>query len=255
MPFRILGEPWKTLGGLFGGILGSGPRTKSFLPSNVAELQLWLDFSDVSTLFTDVAKTIPVTTNGDAIGAAEDKSGNGNDGLQAVGAAQPLYQVAIQNGLSVSKYDGANDFIRSTFVLNQPCTYYIVFSQITWTLNERIIDGSVAQAMIFQSAVTPRCRAQASGVASTEIILALGTFGIATAIYNGANSSLRLNDGASPIANIGGNNPGGVVLGARTDGAVNGNINIGELLVFSDELSTADDARVLSFLNSKWDIF
>lgn len=26
MPFRILGEPWKTLGGQFGGILGSGPR-------------------------------------------------------------------------------------------------------------------------------------------------------------------------------------------------------------------------------------
>lgn len=26
MPFRILGEPWKTLGGSFGGILGSGPR-------------------------------------------------------------------------------------------------------------------------------------------------------------------------------------------------------------------------------------
>lgn len=28
MSFRILGEPWKTLGGLFGGILGSGPRSQ-----------------------------------------------------------------------------------------------------------------------------------------------------------------------------------------------------------------------------------
>lgn len=243
-------QRWRMLG------LGMNP-VGAFSPLDVAGLQTWIDFSDVTTLFTDSAKTTPVINDGNIIGAAEDKSGNGNDVLQAgADGLKPTYQVNEQNSLSVSQYDGVNDFLRATFTLNQPLTYYIVFAQITWVANRRIIDGSAAQAMIFQSAISPNVKAQAGGAATDEVTFALTTFGIARAVYNGATSTLRMNnDPPTTDKNIGANNPGGITLGASTAGGAAGNVNIGELLVYNSAISGGNDTNILSFLNSKWAIF
>lgn len=53
---------------------------------------VWYDPSDKSTLFQDVAGTIPVTKDGDPIGLMKDKSGNGYHATQSVSAARPLYK-------------------------------------------------------------------------------------------------------------------------------------------------------------------
>ncbi len=82
-----------------------------FMPTDIAGLQLWLDFSDITTLFLDAAKTMPVTADGDVIGAVEDKSGNGNDATQATTANKPLHKTAIQNSLSIGRFDGVNDIL------------------------------------------------------------------------------------------------------------------------------------------------
>jgi len=42
----------------------------------------WYDPSDLSTLWQDDAKTIPVTASGDVVAVIEDKSGNGHDAVQ-----------------------------------------------------------------------------------------------------------------------------------------------------------------------------
>jgi hypothetical protein len=73
-------------------------------PLDISGLELWLDFSDISTLYTDSAKTTPVTSDGDVIGAVEDKSGNGNDVLQITAPQKPIYKTGIQNGLSVGRF-------------------------------------------------------------------------------------------------------------------------------------------------------
>lgn len=52
----------------------------------------WYDPSDKSTLFQDVAGTIPVTTDGDPVGLIKDKSGNNNHATQPVSAARPTYR-------------------------------------------------------------------------------------------------------------------------------------------------------------------
>ena len=87
-----------------------GIGRKTFTPLDIEGLQLWLDFSDRLTLFTDSAKTTPVTADGDVIGAAVDLSGNGHDAIQGTTANKPLFKTGIQNARGVARFD-ANDML------------------------------------------------------------------------------------------------------------------------------------------------
>jgi hypothetical protein len=69
---------------------------------------LWLDSADVATLFTDAARTIPVTADGDSVGAWSDKSASGLHFTQS-GTARPTYKTGIRNGKPVIRFDGVND--------------------------------------------------------------------------------------------------------------------------------------------------
>lgn len=70
---------------------------------------IWYDPSDLSTLWQDSARTIPVTSDGDPIGAMDDKSGNGNHALQATAGKLPIYKTS--GGLHWFEFDAANDFL------------------------------------------------------------------------------------------------------------------------------------------------
>ena len=69
-----------------GGAGGGSP----FLPSNLgADLQLWLDAQDLTTLFTDDSETVP-SANGADVGRWKDKSGNGRHADKAnIGVNKP----------------------------------------------------------------------------------------------------------------------------------------------------------------------
>ena len=51
----------------------------TFNPSDIDDLEIWLDSSDTSYLFQDAGKITAVTTNGDPVGCWADRSGNGYD--------------------------------------------------------------------------------------------------------------------------------------------------------------------------------
>lgn len=76
-------------------------------PTDLASLTAWYDFSDADTLFTDAGST-KVTTDGDLIYQANDKSGNDYHMVQTTEDARPPYKVAQQNGLSTALFDGTN---------------------------------------------------------------------------------------------------------------------------------------------------
>lgn len=69
-------------------------------PLDLASLTLWLDASDVTTLFTDAGST-QVSSDGDRVYQWNDKSTSGFDVSQATEADRPTYQAAELNGLSV----------------------------------------------------------------------------------------------------------------------------------------------------------
>lgn len=75
-----------------------------------SEPGVWLDPSDLSTLFQDTAGTTPVTAAGQSVGRILDKSGRGNHATQSTAASRPIYQVDA-NGLGYLLFDGVDDFL------------------------------------------------------------------------------------------------------------------------------------------------
>ena len=67
----------------------------------------WYDPSDLSTLFQDVAGTVPVVADGDPVALIVDKSGNGHHLTQPVAPARPIYRTDTM--LNWIEFDGADD--------------------------------------------------------------------------------------------------------------------------------------------------
>lgn len=76
---------------------------------------VWYDPSDKSTLFQDVAGTVPVTTDGDPVALMRDKSGNGNHAAQSVSTSRPVYKT--DGNLHWLYFDGADDSLSSNFAI------------------------------------------------------------------------------------------------------------------------------------------
>jgi hypothetical protein len=65
---------------------------------------VWLQFNDISTLFTDSAGMTPVTADGDKIGKASDKSGNARHFTQADNDRRASYETNVINGLAAGEF-------------------------------------------------------------------------------------------------------------------------------------------------------
>lgn len=89
------------------------------------------DPADLTTLWQDVAGTVPVTTDGQAVARVDDKSGRARHLLQATTAFRPLYRTA--GGLHWIEGDGINDVMLSdsAYVVTEPHTWVAGLEHIT----------------------------------------------------------------------------------------------------------------------------
>jgi hypothetical protein len=94
------------------GIGGGRSRREDGLARVIATLfgesepGLWLDPSDLSTVFTDTAGTTPAVV-GDPVARINDKSGRGNHATQSVLASRPILRQ--DGGLHYLEFDGVDD--------------------------------------------------------------------------------------------------------------------------------------------------
>lgn len=80
------------------------------------EQGVWYDFSDFSTMFQDIAGTVPVTTPDQLVGKILDKSGRGNHATAPTDAKRPTLKLVggkyslLFNGITTALATGSIDF-------------------------------------------------------------------------------------------------------------------------------------------------
>lgn len=123
--------------------------SSSFQPTDVPNLGLWLDASDVSTLFQNSDGTGTVT-NGSAVGYWGDKSGNSRN-VRKTGTVRPTFQTSIKNGLSIVRFDGIDDVLSGTGFMYNSVAGVTIFTVVKGNPNagrelisERMTNPSVA---------------------------------------------------------------------------------------------------------------
>jgi hypothetical protein len=97
------------------------------LPSSLtgSDLKLWLKADAITGL-----------NDGDAITTWSDSSGNGYDLTQSTAGYKPLYKTDIQNSLPAVRFDGSDDSLKSTTIVNSaaltgdpPLSIYLVYKR------------------------------------------------------------------------------------------------------------------------------
>jgi hypothetical protein len=228
-----------------------------FLPTDLAGLAIWLDVADLATLFTDSAKTTPVTGDGDVVGAWADKSGNGNDVLQNTTAKKPLYKVNVKNGLACLQFDGtASRMDKSGYATSQPHQIFAVTQ-----LDASVVNDSVYR-MIISNVTWPYFGINA-GANPDKFSMYTGHWinGINTdsnwhcmiGHYDGVSSWIR-SDGIE----ISAGDVGTAEWSAIDVGSISGGNYwkgyMAEILFFDPALSTDDMVLVEYYLINKWGI-
>ena len=193
-----------------------------------------------------------ITSASNAVSQWDDQSGNSRNLLQATGTNQP----ALQTDRSIL-FDGVDNFMKcDAFTFNQPETVYILCKQITWTLGGTFVDGNTAGSsiQISQRVGSPTLQIYAGLFVADNSDLAINTYGALAAVFNGASSSLQVNNNTATTGNVGAENPGGFTLGANSADGNFSNIQVKEALLYAAAHDATQRARVISYLSAIGDL-
>lgn len=246
-------------------LLGAGKQKvgAAFLPTDIAGLTMWYDFSDATTLFTDAGSTL-VSGDGDAIHQANDLSGN-NRHLLAYNTTtgKPLYKTGIKNGLSVSRFDGSDDVLRyynaadTSLIDIQSSTIITVFQcavDFAHVHQSRILDN--ARYYIGTRGVTigDNTRINYNVVGASFVVV--------SAICNGSTKTAYVNsalEGTKTDANTGTQNVffvgGGTANIDHVLPTVYVACDVAETIVYNSALSDGDRSSIDLYINNKWGLY
>ncbi len=183
----------------------------------------WWQPSDLSTLFQGTDELTPVTAAGQAVGRINDKSGNGNHLLQPTGSRRPLLQT--DGSLWWLEFDSvANQFLTATFTFAQPITYVFAVQARAWLSAARMIEGSASGSNVgvLQQVASPTIAVFNAGLGAPQADLPLGENHVVTAVLiDFSSAKLAIDNGAYAAGDdgSGSNQPAGITVGARADGA------------------------------------
>jgi len=227
----------------FGCIKGTGVYEVKEITHPIRNINTvaWFDSTDLDTLTLDGT---------DHVSRWNDKLGSGHDLIQANGADQPLWSA---NGVL---FDGVTEYIKTApFAFVQPEMIYIVLKQVTWTVNNRIMDGdATSSGAIYQRAVTPQIALYAGLPACFNTDLILDTWSILRGLIDGVNSELIINNLIPALGDPGANNMDGFTLGADGTGARCSNIEVKEIILRNVVDDAATQAEIYNYLSKKYNI-
>ena len=200
---------------------------------------LWVDYQ------TNITKD-----GSDLVSVWGDKSGNGNDLLQAVGTNQPL-QTA--DGIL---FDGVDNFMKAVaFTLVQPEFIYIVVKLVSYTQSREIFDGNSANSgFITEATILPEIKAYAGLFSPANNDLTVGSFHIARVLFNGGSSKLQVNEETATTWSSGVNNMNGFTLASNGGNIRFANIEVKEVIIRKIADTAPNEAEIYAYLSSKYGI-
>ena len=257
----------------------------------IDNLELWLETTSKESLATGTASFVNVENPADkqAIGRWNDlnpttlNSSYKNPALQPTLASQPLYIKDGINGLPALFFDGVNDHIASTnnfSIINNFTVFIVGFPQASCTINTAGNVGTSGQKYIFYpqygDGVFPNNNSAGSGVSLCENFIApvehtsnympyvIQNSRVIkkpiqfTLKYSNRKPTLYLNSTDSYSGNASTKNvfPGLTFAGNIIAGDNYGYFKgfIGEIIVYSTDLSDTDRKLIENYLIEKWRI-
>jgi hypothetical protein len=240
------GDKWYILG-------QSGEDDETFIPTSIANLQMWLDGDDTQTLYSSYPSTL--AGNGDSIERWVDKSGQGNDAVQMVSAQQPTRLTVSYNDeyrSTVYMGDGVG-MLTSCDISSAPYTIFCVYNRkFANSENSRAIQGQVNNWLLGPYNYGHRHYAGGWVTNAGAEPLTYLEYGIATAKNDGSDSTFYLNgvddtDSSTPVSA-----PGVIAMGNA--GLYNQPLkgDLSEVIVYDRALADEELDSIHGYLLKKW---
>ncbi len=231
-------------------------RAAGFSPLDLSNLEIWFDFSDPSSMFTDAGVT-PVSGDGDKIYQINDKSGNGVNAAAPLDNRRPRYKVNIQNGLSVGMADGSDGMSFSPSAASSDQTIAAVFYPASNSINQIVFDFNNTNFMLWLNESGYYQGNDWVGFTSTPLTADAQLIII---VYDSLYSTLYKNAGSGEQESGDRRNAmgGTSAIFARYDTGGYNMVNtswIGEIAIYSQALSEPDRNILEVYFNNKWGIF
>ncbi len=234
------------------------PRATGFNPRSLSGLLAWYDPSDASS----------VTLNGSNISQLADKSGNGRNATQSTAAVQPARVSAVQNGLSVCRFNGTtrNDELVVSIPMSSAVTLFWLGTPTTGKDDTYLVSGSGSGG---RPAIISRYTLIVGGLGLRRDYAYFGGGGDSAVIATSASGfsvvAYTLTDGVSVIGYLNGTQtvsatPANTISGLNiirlgsASAVAFANADLGEFLVWNRVLSASERQRVERYLGRKWGI-
>jgi hypothetical protein len=244
----------------------------SFDPTSIAGLQLWLDPSDSSTLYSATSGGSLVSADG-GIARIEDLSGNSRHATQTTAGKRPLRKTASVNGLDTALFQqtgGSWMEVSLSLTLSNGGSLFIVWKNLAVaTLDSK---GSACALCKFSSNGdgahqpygSPLNNYYESFGTSTRQSWAMGSFPSTTELYgitSGASTWKAYRDGVEVYTtnSFTKSNPNVQQIGTYDSGGGGDTqfslwANLCEILIYDSALGTTDREAVEAYLMTKWGI-
>jgi hypothetical protein len=189
-----------------------------------------------------------------------DRSGNGRDLTAFDGASAPTYRAGAINGRAAIEFNGSNSLMKtygSTFTINQPDTFFIVYRQLDTSPGDFVFDSRDSSArQIFGQNTSGKLDEYANNPISAPATIPFAGYQIWSGTFNGASSSLWQNGTQVASGNAGGSGLAGFSVGALSTSNQYGysytHSQIAEILFYSSALSDSDRAAVTNWLKNRY---
>jgi prepilin-type N-terminal cleavage/methylation domain-containing protein len=251
---------------IYDGITNSCSPIPAFRPTDLANLRLWLDLYDSTTLYTGSNCTTGQAPTSGTIGCWKDKNNSGTlyNATQATANLQPTYVASALKGNPGLLFNGTSTYMNNTtFALGTTGSFFAVAAtNVTGGTYRRIITneanfymGLSVGGLNYLSIYGNGSAWVTTGDFTSPTALTTGTYYVLDSINNGTDTPYVNGVAAgTPRAGAMSAFSDGYHIGMHTAGGQWWSGYIAEIIIYNAAISAANRQSVERYLGAKWGI-